>query len=427
MAFTLVSLSTLISTSALLNFAQASPLPALEPRSTPASIPCKATYWSVPGDTCKSIGLGWGLYDYQIHEANTFLNCEDIWNHTPICIPDIPLPPTVTYSEPAVPTPTCKTTYYSKAGDTCRSIGLPSGLYDYQIYAANPFLNCNDIWVGTPICIPDVPLPITVTYTDEPQATPTPPPATTPSCQFTYWSVADDTCDSLGAKFGVTADAIHNANSFLTCNDIWVNTPICVPFPNPTITISATPIPLPTPTCKETYISAEGDTCESIAHKYELSASDIYNANTFLNCGDIWTYTPVCIPDLPIIVPFPPCQQNYISAEGDTCSSIAEKYLGVSAEAILAANTFLNCEDIWTYTHICIPWGVITDYFPTPVDPITTDPITYDPDTNLPAITYDPDTNNPAPTDPITYDPDTNLAITYNPDTNNAAPTYTVD
>ncbi|KAG8861818.1 hypothetical protein FRB91_000062 [Serendipita sp. 411] len=92
MALTLLSLAVLATT------VMAVPRPQLSPAASTSSasiIRCKAQIISQQDDTCRSIGLPWGLYDYQIFEANSFLNCEDIWVGTPICIPDVPLPSTV--------------------------------------------------------------------------------------------------------------------------------------------------------------------------------------------------------------------------------------------------------------------------------------------------------------------------------------------
>ena len=114
---------------------------------------------------------------------------------------------------PTPPKPACKSTYISKAGDTCVSIENQFNLQPNTILPANTFLNCNDIWVGTPICVPDGPYKTT-------------PP---PSCKSTYISKPNDTCDSIENAFNLVAGTIKTANSFLTCNDIWTNTPICVP------------------------------------------------------------------------------------------------------------------------------------------------------------------------------------------------------
>lgn len=129
----------------------------------------------------------------------------------------------------AVPVPqntgvtACKFTYWSQAGDTCRSIGLPWGYYDTDILAANSFLNCDDIWVNTPICIPDIPTPVTVTYPNpgpSSSISATPIPLPTPVCQQSIISVAGENCDSIGSRFGVTGADILAANSFLDCANI---------------------------------------------------------------------------------------------------------------------------------------------------------------------------------------------------------------
>jgi hypothetical protein len=76
MASTFFSLSTLVTASALLTLVQGSPVPQVtDPRNGQS---CKALFNSVQGDTCKSIGGAYGLYDYNIQQANTFLNCNDI-------------------------------------------------------------------------------------------------------------------------------------------------------------------------------------------------------------------------------------------------------------------------------------------------------------------------------------------------------------
>ncbi|KAG8811703.1 hypothetical protein FRC17_002352, partial [Serendipita sp. 399] len=252
------------------------------PTTTAITISCKAQYISQKDDTCRSIGLPWGLYDYQILEANSFLNCDDIWEGTPICIPDIPLPSTVVYPTTVVPVPTCRETYTSVEKDTCDSIGTHYGLSGNDIYQANTFLNCNDIWPYTPICIPYVviidtfPPPPSTTTSDGP--TPTPP-----ICNTAYVSVKDDTCDSIARNHGLVGSDIAAANSFLNCNDIWPNTYLCIP---PVSSV---------PGCKHWYIAdtsypepGHTITCADVGRVWLISAEDVYNSNTFVNCDDIW-------------------------------------------------------------------------------------------------------------------------------------------
>ncbi|KAG8774619.1 hypothetical protein FRC15_001161 [Serendipita sp. 397] len=388
MALTLVSLAVLATT------AMAAPMPQIipsdsdvvDPTTTPAptatSIPCKAQYISQKDDTCRSIGLPWGLYDYHILEANPFLNCEDIWVGTPICIPDVPLPDTVVYPTSTVVVPSCSTTHTAGVNETCDSIGAPYGISGADILAANPFLNCNDIWQYTPVCIPGV------AVTDPP---PTLSPTAThgtivttyrpaPTCYVTHTAGVNETCDSIGAPYGVSGDTILAANPFLNCNDIWQYTPVCIPGITVTTLPTSTSITtVPVPTCSTTHTAGVNETCDSIGAPYGISGDDILAANPFLNCNDIWQYTPVCIPFIIITdtfptveptptitstVPVPTCIMTHTAGINETCDSIGELY-GISGADILAANTFLNCNDIWQYTPVCIPPVIVIDTFPT--------------------------------------------------------------
>ncbi|KAG8809264.1 hypothetical protein FRC17_003523, partial [Serendipita sp. 399] len=169
-------------------------------------------------DTCESIGQPWGLSGNDILAANSFLNCADIWPGTPICIPS--LQPTVTTLSVV---PRCQQTYTSVEKDTCSSIGTHFGVSGNDIYQANTFLDCNDIWPYTPICIP---YPASTIST--PTSTPT--PSSFPTCPFTVRSLEGDTCNKLAERHKVSSWAIQYANPFLNCNDIWTNTPICLFF-----------------------------------------------------------------------------------------------------------------------------------------------------------------------------------------------------
>lgn len=407
MAFTLISIITLAST------AIAVPVPQLSEGPTA----CKATYYSKAGDTCRSIGLPWGYYDTDILAANTFLDCDDIWENTPICIPNIPTPTTVTYGDAPVnptappiflttsatpiplPTPSCLYNILSAAGDTCGSLGAQYGVTGEDILAANSFLDCGDILVGTPICIPAIFYPPTMSFSSSISASPV------PSCASTYVvPTTGETCDSIGAQFGVSGADILNYNSFLNCQDIWQWTSVCIPYPVitdifPTVS-STTVTAVPVPTCASTYVvPTTGETCDSIGAKFGVSGPQILSSNSFLNCQDIWQWTQVCIPYPIISDPFPTvtysssgpniptCITTHISVANETCDTIGAQY-GISGTEVLNANTFLDCNDIWIGTPVCITTWVV-------VDP----PMTYDPNTEPTTITYaDP---TPEPTESV--------------------------
>ena len=165
----------------------------------------------------------------------------------------------------------------------------------------------------------------------------------TPPCSSTYISAAGDTCNTLDKKYDLVSGTIKQANQFLDCSNIWTRTPICIPNG-----------PHNSPACKSTYVSAAGDTCSSIESKYNLVQGTIKIANSFLTCTDIWTHTPICIPDGPYKTTA--CKTTYTSMAGDTCATIDDEFNLVDGTT-KTANSFLTCSDIWTATPICIPDG----------------------------------------------------------------------
>ena len=170
--------------------------------------------------------------------------------------------------------------------------------------------------------------------------TPSSPPltTTTPTCKETYTSVEGDDCTKIEAKYNLVPGTLKAANSFVTCNDIWTWTRLCIPDGpyNSNPTSSSIPATTSAPACKQTYTSAQGDTCASIENRFGLMEGTIKNANSFLTCTDIWARTPICVPDGPYTTaapldqttklsnkiagpPEPSCvTQNYQSLYGET-------------------------------------------------------------------------------------------------------------
>ncbi|KAJ5663217.1 hypothetical protein N7507_003948 [Penicillium longicatenatum] len=85
-----------------------------------------------------------------------------------------------------------------------------------------------------------------------------------------------------------------------------------------------------------TYTTKEGDTCDSIALAYGVSAATMYYINpNILNCSSIWTDTSICLPQS--------CADVYTVQVGDTCSSIAADN-GLLTSNVLAFNSQLNAD-----------------------------------------------------------------------------------
>ncbi|KAG9041833.1 Carbohydrate esterase 4 protein [Serendipita sp. 407] len=258
--------------------------------STPAPT-CARTYRSVQNDTCAKIENDNGLPAGSILRANPFLNCNDIWVNTPICIPPGGSTSTTTTtrtststSTSTTPAPTCASTYRSVQKDTCAKIENDNGLPAGSILRANAFLNCKDIWVKTPICIPPGGSTTTRTTTTTTTTSTSTSVGPSPTCVRTYRSVQNDTCAKIENDNGLPAGSILQANQFLNCNDIWVNTPICIP-----------PGGTGGSTCTQTISSTLGQTCDTIGADHGVSGAQILAWNTFLKCNDIWVNTPVCV------------------------------------------------------------------------------------------------------------------------------------
>ncbi|CAG8699908.1 4894_t:CDS:2, partial [Acaulospora colombiana] len=202
-----ISLAKLISGLVILTYTHASPVP--EPTTPthnitfPDLLPrqeCRDLIYHIGSRTCNSIAT---QYNITVSELGSLIR----YTVSPvICIPPEWRPPVEYTGPPEIPP--CNSTYSSVAGDTCRSIGLPLGLLDYQIWAANRLIDCHNIPEGTSICIPPIPFPSRAT----------------PLCPFNVWVNPPDTCDQIGIMLGpnyaVGGQAIRDANPWVTCDDI---------------------------------------------------------------------------------------------------------------------------------------------------------------------------------------------------------------
>lgn len=282
---------------------------------TPPTSTCTQTYSATASDkTCAIIAAKFGVTAQALQFANEFLNCGDIWAWTPVCIPSV-----------AATNPiTCSRTYNTAAGETCQTIAAKFGVTAESLFSANTFVTCNNIWAGTPLCIPPVPPSTSTTSAAPPTGT----------CASTYNSAAGETCTTIEQKFGLATGAIKQYNSFVTCTDIWAGTPLCIPSGGVK--------------CASQYTAGDNETCITVGDKFGLSATAIYDANTFVGCDNIWKGTPLCIPPGGRA-----CSNTITSWPGATCDTIAGAY-GTTSANIKLWNTFVDCSNIWTNSPICV-------------------------------------------------------------------------
>ncbi|RLL95511.1 hypothetical protein CFD26_104582 [Aspergillus turcosus] len=83
-----------------------------------------------------------------------------------------------------------------------------------------------------------------------------------------------------------------------------------------------------------TYTTKDGDTCDSIAQAYGVSAATMFYINpTIVNCSAIWNGTDLCLPQT--------CTSIYTVQANDTCSTIAAAY-GLFTADVINFNSQLN-------------------------------------------------------------------------------------
>ncbi|CAG7849383.1 SubName: Full=Uncharacterized protein {ECO:0000313/EMBL:CCA74762.1} [Serendipita indica DSM 11827] len=310
-------------------------------------------------------------------DANSFLNCNDIWPGTPICIygksqVTVTVPPAA--STTVAGSGTCWTNYRSHPGDTCKTIAERFGMSPEAVWNANKFLDCNNIWDGTPITICDGARTRTtvVNYTTGFATNATWTPVPTWSATNATWTPVPTWSATNATWTPVPTWSASNATwtpvpTWSATNATWTPIPTWTAT-NATTTrrTSSSSAPSATPTtCWTTYISKPGDDCNSISEAFRITSSDVFDANTFLNCNDIWPGTPICIygksqvtvtglpPSTPTTIGGAVCWTNYRSQLYDTCKSIGARF-GITAEQVYNANKFLNCNDIWEGTPIAI-------------------------------------------------------------------------
>ncbi len=211
------------------------------------------------------------------------------------------------------------TTYVVQTGDTLYRIALKFNVSQSAIVTANGITNPALIFVGQTLIIPTSGTVVTppAATTPPPSATGTPPPTGGAS----YIVRAGDTLSSIATKFGVTLNALVAANGLSNANLIFVGQQLLIPVigatPTPPVILpppAATPTPTTPPSGNTTYVVQGGDTLFAIAARLGVSAQAIIAANGLTN------------PNLLFVG-----QQLIIPAPGATATPAATATLGATA------------------------------------------------------------------------------------------------
>jgi len=169
--------------------------------------------------------------------------------------------------------------YTIRSGDTLSAIASRFHVSLGALEAANPQIhNPNLIYAGQSLNIPDA-------YTP-----PAPPPPANLSGQTSYTVKRGDTLSSIGARFGVSYQAIAAANGISNPNLIYPGQVLHIPG-------AAAPAPTPPPAGgSTTYTVQRGDTLSGIGARFGVSWHAIADANGIANPNVIFPGQVLIIP-----------------------------------------------------------------------------------------------------------------------------------
>ncbi len=217
--------------------------------------------------------------------------------------------------------------YIIRPGDTFFILAQRFNTTVEAIQRLNPNVNPNNLQIGQRICIPG---------------------SASTQCPngFFYTIRAGDTLFNLSQRFGVSVQAILNANPGLDPNNLQVGRRICIP--------GALPPPMPPCPNGFYYTIVPGDTLFLLAQRFNVSVQAIINANPGINPNNLQVGQVICIPRP--VTPTPPCPNGfyYSVRQGDTLFLIAQRY-NVSVQAIINANPGINPNNLQIGQIICIP------------------------------------------------------------------------
>ncbi|MEW5785790.1 MAG: LysM peptidoglycan-binding domain-containing protein [Bacillota bacterium] len=238
--------------------------------------------------------------------------------------------------------------YTVQPGDTMFTIAQRFGVSLDALIAANPQIsNPNLIFPGDVLCVPGAPLPDCRV-----------PASCPPGFQGRYTVQPGDTMFTIAQRFGVSLQALINANPQITNpNLIFPCDVLCVPGAAPPCRVPAT---CP-PGFQGRYTVQPGDTMFIIAQRFGVSLQALINANPQItNPNLIFPCDVLCVPGPPVGGRVPvSCPTGftgrYTVRPGDTMFSIAQMF-GVSLQALIAANPHItNPDQIFPCDVLCVP------------------------------------------------------------------------
>jgi LysM repeat protein len=171
------------------------------------------------------------------------------------------------------------------------------------------------------------------------------PPRASPMIHIVQWG---ENLTFIARRYGVTIQAILNANGIYNANRIYAGQRLVIPV--------GTWSPPPSSGC--TCVVRAGDTLSGIAYRYGVSVNSIVQLNGIVNPNRIYPGQRLAIPcgSTPPPAPIPPTGGYYVVRRGDTLARIALRF-GVNVWAIVRANGIANPNIIFPGQRLLIPGG----------------------------------------------------------------------
>ncbi|KAJ5965826.1 hypothetical protein N7481_012540 [Penicillium waksmanii] len=377
------------------------------------------------GDTCNTFTQKYaGLTRQNLVDWNTEIGdrCQYLWADYYICTGVDGWKPTdtITSGTPtstngiATPSPTqpgmvnnCDAFYIVKDGDDCVSIATKNGITKARFLEWNTGVGagCSSLWLDYYVCVSTIghipsntiSTPTTATPTNG-VVTPTPTrPGIVGNCDSFHLVVDRDTCSGIARSAGISLAQLveYNPEIKSDCSGLWADYYICVSIigvgPTATTTKPTSPtngVTTPTPirpgmvdNCDAFHMVVDGDECETIAHSYGISMSQLtqWNPEIKADCSGLWTGYFACVSTAGvdsklvattttttagngIATPTPTraemtgnCDSFYMVKSGDECGKIASDH-GITTDQLYKWNTEIGstCGGLWPDYYICV-------------------------------------------------------------------------
>lgn len=171
-------------------------------------------------------------------------------------------------------------------------------------------------------------------------------------CSTWHFVRPGETLSQIARLYGVSQQAIMNANGITNPNRVLSGSSLCIPGGgggggnwN---------------SCSAWHRVQRGDTLSEIAKWYGVSMWSIMEANNLLNANHIWVGQNLCIPggsvtpQPPVVDPPNVCSGIHVVRHGDTLSKIAVWY-GTTVQHLMWLNGLSNPNHIWVGQRLVVP------------------------------------------------------------------------